>query len=75
MVNKNVKCIPVKAKKPEKIWVTEGHYRSGKKWCWIGRGFKESVPSAKTMLSFCRSEYPKIKYRLREYTAGKVLKG
>ena len=64
---------PSPAKKPEKIWVVERLSRETKKY--YGVEFRDALPEAKYELKFERVYAPDRKFRLREYTAGKVLKG
>ena len=69
-------CIPVKRKpspaKPEKIWVVQEQKLNSKKWGVAMYRF--SYSSAKKTLKEWRHHVPSRKFRLREYTAGKVLK-
>ena len=64
---------PSPTKKPEKIWVVETLSRETKKY--YGVEFRDALPEAKYELKFERVYAPDRKFRLREYTAGKVLKG
>ena len=58
--------------KPEKIWVVEELKRNSKKWGVAMYRF--SYPSAKKTLKNWRKHVLGRKFRLHEYTAGKVLK-
>ena len=79
LVDESAWCIPVKprnpspAKKPEKIWVVE-ELEHGK---WYGDiCAPDTSPVVGEMaLEEWREREPCYTYRLREYTAGKVLKG
>ena len=63
---------PSPAKKPEKIWVVQEQRLNSKKWGVAMYRF--SYPLAKKTLKEWRHHVPSRKFRLREYTAGKVLK-
>ena len=72
-----VKCVPVKPRKPspakpEKIYVVEVQV-SNKKWG--GIDLEETQGMGEYNLERHRLRAPSSEYRLREYTAGKVLKG
>ena len=64
---------PSPAKKPEKIWVVQEQRLNSKKWGVAMYRF--NYPLAKKTLKEWRHHVPSRKFRLREYTAGKVLKG
>jgi len=76
-----VKCVPVKPRKPspakpEKIWVVE--MLVVKKWKRYGDCFKGTLGGGEIELMYARRDLPNVprdEFRLREYTAGKVLKG
>ena len=72
-----VRCIPVKPRKlspakPEKMWVVQEQRLNSKKWGVAMYRF--NYPLAKKTLKEWRHHVPSRKFRLREYTAGKVLK-
>ena len=78
LVDESAWCIPIKPRKPspakpEKIWVEERYHKKSKKW--LSSNVKLSVGMHKAMLEDTRLEHPTEKFHLREYTAGKVLKG
>ena len=77
LVDESAWCIPVKPRKPsptkpEKIWVVQEQKLNSKKWGVAMYRF--SYSSAKKTLKEWRHHVPSRKFRLREYTAGKVLK-
>ena len=76
-IKKDAWCIPVKPRKPspakpEKIWVVQEQRLNSKKWGVAMYRF--NYPLAKKTLKEWRHHVPSRKFRLREYTAGKVLK-